>query len=162
MTSIQKYYMRSINDSRALLLALLGAVLLAIIGCGGPNQVAGGAQRLAYADLTGKERQAAFSSLTKGPAVVHFKKGDRVPVRVTLDSSLAQVQASELVLVVERDFYLLLDGDGPPRLSEDGVDFESKAKNYFLFGFNVPKEGEAGMVLQIGIRPERSQGAPDQ
>jgi hypothetical protein len=147
MKFIQKYYTRSSGA------ALPASLLLAAIGCAGPNQIASGAPRFAFSDLNGSERRAAFASLAKGAAVVHFRRGDQVPLRFVLDSSLADLKTPELVLVVKRDFYALIDPGGPPRVSENGVDFESKPKNYFFYGFNVPKAGDASMVLRIGLRP---------
>ena len=149
MSFVQNYYNRS---SAAALL------LLTALGCAGPNQIAKTADRIAFADLQGDQRRAAFSALAKGSTIVHFKRGDRVPLDFKLDSSLAELADPDLMLVVKRDFYLLIDPAGPPRVSEDGVDFETKAKNYFFFGFNVPKTGDAKMVLRLGVRPESPPG----
>ena len=151
MSFVQKYYKRSSRPAGLLM-------LLTALGCAGPNQIAKTADRIAFADLKGDQRRAAFSRLARGTTIVHFKRGDRVPLDFKLDSSLAELADPDLMLVVKRDFYLLIDPDGPPRVSEDGIDFESKAKNYFLFGFKVPKSGDAKMVLRLGVRPASPPG----
>src|SRR5262245_35868251 len=108
-----KYYRRS----SYLFLALL-------CGCAGANQVARNAPHLAYAELNGPNRKQALSTLSSGPTVIRFKRGERIPLDLALDSRLIQLEAPQLTLVAKRDFDLLLRPDGPLRVSGDGVDFE--------------------------------------
>ena len=164
MTGDTSYYTRSKWTARAAhtlpAAASIAAALLAL-GCGGVNQTASDATRIAYSELTGDGRAAALQRLTALPVIVRFEKGQRVPVDLQLDSSLIELQAPELTLVARRDFYLLLHEDGGPLLSEDGVDFESKGDNYFFFGFDVQRDQPTRMRVRLGVRPQRT-GEPAQ
>src|SRR4051812_34610675 len=116
MYFIRKYYKRS---SKPVLLALLclGG------GCAGANQVARSAPHLTFAELNGAQRKQAIQTIASGPTVIHFKKGERVPLDLALDSQLIQLEAPRLTLIARQDFDLLVRPDGPLRLSADGVDF---------------------------------------
>jgi hypothetical protein len=155
MARHHKYYVRSNWAARAL--ATLGLALLAAIagvGCAGPNQAARSARRITYADLDGPGRRAAFETLAELPVIVRFRKGDRVPVDLQLDSSLLQLESPGLVLIAKRDFHLLLRADAGPLLSENGVDFQPAAKNYFGFGFEVQRDQPTRLRVRLGVRPE--------
>lgn len=126
-------------------------------GCAGPNAIAADAQRVMYADLQAGERRAALEKIMRLPAVVAFKRGERIPVEFVLDSSMLELVRGDLELMAKRDFYLLLRADGGPLLSEDGVDFEAGdgPKNYFFFGFAVQRDAATSVKVAIGVRPER-------
>ncbi len=151
MTHISKYYKRSNSWCGV---AALGLALVS--GCAGPNQAAQVAQRFSYAQLTGSQREAMLAKLTRLPVVIHFKQGERIPVDLRLDSSLTQLEAPNMTLVAKRDFYLLLRADGGPLLSPDGVDFEHKTKNYFVFGFKIERDAPTALHVVLGVRPEPS------
>jgi hypothetical protein len=136
--------------------ALIAVCLL--VGCAGPNQLAAGARRVSFAELSGAQRGPAVERLARLPAVVHFRRGERVPLELVLDSALAELQAPALALVAKRDFYLLLRADGGPLLSADGVDFEAEQPNWFFFGFAVERAGPTAMRVVLGIRSERQPG----
>ena len=138
-----KYYRRS----SYLALALL-------CGCAGANQIARNATHLAFADLNGPNRKQAVAAISSGPSVIHFKRGERIPLDLALDSRLMQLEASQLTLVAKRDFALLLRPDGPLRVSGDGVDFEAEHGNYFGFGFEVEREAATLLRVKFGVLPE--------
>jgi hypothetical protein len=128
-TRVLKYYKRSRYNLLALL--CLGP------GCAGANQVARDAHRLSFADLNSPQRKQAVATIASGPTVIHFARGERIPVDLGLDSKLLQLEAPQLTLIAKRDFDLLVRPDGSLRLSADGVDFEAQDDNYFGVGFNV-------------------------
>jgi hypothetical protein len=61
-----------------------------------------------------------------------------------------------LRLVASRRFFILLHPEGPPRMSEDGEDFDTQPKNYFGFSLSATKEGGSAARLTIGVRPEKT------
>ena len=131
-------------------------LLAALSACAGPNQVARTATRLSIQELDTGDRAAVLSRLSRLPVVLHFQKGDRIPVHFTLDSEFAALEVQPWTLVAKRDFYLLLRADGMPLLSRDGVDFEAprKNKNSFLFGFALEGQRPAELRIGLGIWPE--------
>lgn len=149
----------AISRARAAALALLAASLASACG-GGPNRVAARAPRVAYAELSGANRKAAAQHLMRVPFVLTFRKGDRVPLSLSLESSLVELDIPELTLVAKRDFSLLFNDDGPPLLSEDGVDFEARHQNSFFFGLSVERERPARMQVGIRLRPEAPPAPP--
>lgn len=152
MHVVLDYYARSrISFACAVVFAAFGP------GCAGPNAIAADAPRVLYADLQAGERRAALEKLMHLPAVVAFKRGERIPVDFVLDSSMLELVRADLELMAKRDFYLLLRSDGGPLLSEDGVDFEAGdgSKNYFSFGFAVQRDAATRVKVALGVRPER-------
>lgn len=147
MNCALKYYMRSIY-----LLALLSFGF----GCAGANQVARNAAHVNYAELNGPNRKQALATIGGGgPAVIHFKRGERIPLHLALDSRLIELEATPLTLVAKHDFDLLLRPDGPLRISGDGVDFEGEHGNYFGFGFEVERDKATLLRVKLGVVPER-------
>jgi hypothetical protein len=130
------------------------------LACVGPNQVAESAPRVLFADLAGDKRAQAFQKLSDIPVVLAFAAGDRVPVKLVLDSTFIELVAPDFMLVAKRDFYVLLRRDGPPLLSEDGVEFEAHPKNTFLLGFDVGKRRATRLRMGLGLWPARPSGAP--
>ncbi|MDD9945558.1 MAG: hypothetical protein OXU20_31225 [Myxococcales bacterium] len=122
-------------------------------GCAGANLAPRDAHRLTFADLVGPDRSLAAVQLQHLPVIIHFKQGERIPLDLSLDSTLAELESPPLTLVVKRSFYMLLQADAPPRLSEDGVDFSPPSKNHFFFGFSVQRHLPTMMKAVFGIRP---------
>ena len=145
MTSspIHVYYSRSI----------LVCVLLGLTACAGPNAMARTIAPIGFGSLDHGDRHAHLQRLQRLPFIVHFRAGDTIPVDFVLDSSLLGLPPQSLSLVAKRDFYVLFREDGPPLLSEDGVDFERRSKNHFAFGFVLQGEEPARVKIGIGLRP---------
>lgn len=150
MSCIRKYYDRSTTYTLLALLCLSA-------GCAGANQVARDASRLTYAELNGPRRQQAVQTIASGPTVIHFQRGERIPVDLVVDSKLIQLEGQQLTVIAKRDFDLLLRPDGPIRLSADGIDFESHHENYFAFGFAVEREAATMLHVKFGVQPEAKQ-----
>jgi len=95
-------------------------------------------------------------SLGEQPVVIHFKVGQEVPLAFVMDSRLLTIAPQDLKLHVKSDFFLLLRADGPPLLSEDGVEFEEEAPNTFMVDFDAPKADQpAKMKLRLSLRSEQ-------
>ncbi|MEO8903348.1 MAG: hypothetical protein ABI627_17650 [Polyangiaceae bacterium] len=120
-------------------------------GCAGPNASAAQATRVSLSELQGGQRGAALARLTHLPMVIAFKRGERVPLSLGVDSELFALEGSALVLLAKRDFFVLLRQGGPPLLSLDGIDFEQRHKNSFFFGFHVDKAQPTELQLHLGI-----------
>ena len=147
MNRVLKYYKRSSY-------CLIGLLCFGS-GCAGANQVARTASHLTFAELNGPNRKQALATVASGPTVIHFKRGERIPLDLALDSKLMQLEAPQLTLVAKRDFDLLLRPDGPLRVSADGVDFESDHGNYFGFGFDVERQADTLLRVKFGVLPEK-------
>jgi len=153
MKPIHDYYRRSRTAGTAL---LLGAGLL--VACAGANEEAKNADSVSFAALNGPDREAARQKLLHLPVVLHVEKGTRIPLELQLDSKLARLDTRPMTLVAKRDFFLLIRSDGPPLLSEDGVDYESKPKNYFSLGLAAKRDRDALIRLRLGVRPDGTIG----
>jgi hypothetical protein len=131
----------------------MGFLVLFVMGCAGANGAAESAPRVPFSVLSQeKHSRVMLERLTRGEAVViAFEKGQVVPVRYAVDSRLFEVKNGTFDVVVLRDFQLLL-WDGPPRISEDGVDFETSAKNAFRLGFAARKGEKPYVDLGLAIR----------
>lgn len=129
----------------------LGATLLAA-GCAGPNQVARTAPRIDFAQFDTQRSPELVAQLGNPPYVVHFEKGRVIPVDFALESKLMSTQNEDFEIVVTRDFYVLFRADGPPLLSEDGIEFEEKHENSFRFGFRMKGQEPTVVDLGLGIR----------
>jgi hypothetical protein len=158
MDCTHNYYVRSKLISFARAWLVLPPILLGLTssGCAGAGQAARGAQRVSYAELSGPQRQAAYEKLTRVPVVIQFRRGERIPVELKLDSSLIELQAPDLTLIAKRDFALLLRADGGPLLSTDGSNFTPSEKNYFILGFNVTRDEPTSMRVVFGVRPDQT------
>lgn len=136
------------------------AVAFAVAGCAGPNAVARNAARVDFAALgRGGASPDGKSPLTL-PFVLHVAAGQEVPLDFQLNSRVFALDPGPLKLVAKRDFYVLFRDDGPPLLSEDGQQFEERAKNTFRFGLRVVKDEPTKVELYLGIRPEPQPVAP--
>ena len=131
-------------------------VALGSSGCGGPNKVAAGAPHIPFNALSQGQYSEQLMSLGEQPVVIHFKVGQEVPLAFVMDSRLLTIAPQDLKLHVKSDFFLLLRADGPPLLSEDGVEFEEEAPNTFLVDFDAPKADQpAKMKLRLSLRSEQ-------
>jgi hypothetical protein len=120
-------------------------------GCANLNARAAEAPRVPFSSLSVRHDEAAL--IGRHPVVLVFEPGERVPVRFTLESAIMRTDRDPVTfdLVAQRRFYLLLLPDGPPRISLDGVDFETQPKNSFKFGFAVTRS-KAEVVVGVAIR----------
>ena len=141
------YYKRS----KSWLLALCA---LALAGCGGANQTARQAPTIPYERLRTARSPELVRQLGRPPYIIKVSAGTVIPVDFDLDSRWLAVRDEDFVLVAKRDFYLLVRADGPPVLSEDGVEFEDKPRNYFRFGFRLRGREPTTVDLALGVRPE--------
>lgn len=121
-------------------------------GCAGPNSVAATAPRIPFEQLNQKHHAAQLMGLNEQPVVIHFKEGQEVPFNFVLDSRLLALTPPEMKLRVKSAFFLLLRADGPPLLSEDGIEFEEQPKNSFMLGFAVERDKPAALHLRLGVR----------
>ena len=137
--------------SRTYSASSLLALFACLGGCAGANASAAHATRVSLSDLQGEQRGAALARLTQLPTVIALKRGERVPLSLAIDSELFGLEGSGLVLLVKRDFFVLLQRGGPPLFSFDGVDFEQRHKNSFFAGFHVEKAQPTELQLQLGI-----------
>lgn len=141
--------------SRRVSLALL-VLCTTLAGCAGPNGVAARAPRIAFSDLDQGDKKALIQRLSQPPYVVHFKAGQRIPFSFALESRLFEMDVPPLTITAKRDFYLLIRANGPPLLSEDGVDFKKRVQNAFMFGFSLKKDRPTEVQAKILLRPETS------
>jgi hypothetical protein len=141
------------NLARICCACCLFVLSLGTSACSNLNARAAEAPRVPFASLTARHDLASLIG-TK-PVVLVFEPGERVPVRFELESMLMRTDREPVTfeLVAKRRFFLLLLPDGPPKISQDGVDFEAQPKNSFKFGFAVTRS-KAELVLGIGIRRE--------
>jgi hypothetical protein len=130
----------------------LGVTLLAAGGCAGPNQVARTAPRIDFARFDAQRSPELVARLGKPPYVVYFEKGRVIPVDFALDSRLMSTRNEDFEIVVTQPFYVLFRADGPPLLSEDGVEFEERPENSFRFGFRLKGQEPTVVDLGLGIR----------
>ena len=131
------------------------AWLLVATACAGPNQLAHGAPRVDFGDIAlGQEHPTIAQSFGKGPFILHFRAGDDVPVELALESRLFRLDAGSWKLVAKRDFYVLFLTDGPPRLSEDGIDFEKRDQGSFLLGLRLQRGKPAAVQIRLALHPE--------
>ena len=138
-----------------------GGLLLMLLGmsCASPNTVARDASKLDFATIaqgTPAPGAAPAASALVVPFVLHVAAGQEIPVDFRLESRVFTLDTGPLKLVAKRDFYVLFREDGPPLLSEDGVEFEERVNNTFRFGLRVVKDEPATVELFLGIRREPS------
>jgi hypothetical protein len=133
-----------------------GIALLALsfLGCASPNAVARTTEPIPFEQLDRGDRAQHVRRLQKLPFIVHFRAGDRVPVDLAVHSRLFDVPDQTQLVTVKRDFYLLFRKGGAPLLSEDGVDFERRARNSFSFGFDLQKDEPTRVRIEIGVRAQ--------
>lgn len=134
-------------------IALLALLALTTTACG-PNHIAARAPQITFAEMNHGDGQANIKRLSQPPYVVAFKAGEQIPFSFAVESKLFEAKIPPLNLVVKRDFYLLFRKSGAPLLSEDGVDFQSRAKNGFMFGFQLKKGEPTKVVSKISVRAE--------
>jgi hypothetical protein len=131
------------------------ASLLAATACAGPNQLARGAPRVDFNQIAlGQEHPTLAQRFGRGPFILHFRAGDEVPVDFALQSRLFRLDTGSWKLVAKRDFYVLFLTDAPPRLSEDGVDFEKRDQGSFLLGLRVRRGKPADIQIRVAVHPE--------
>ena len=142
---------RLVSPYRLFSVALLW-LALAPSGCAGPNSIAAGAPRIPFEQLDQKHHAAQLMGLSEQPVVIHFKEGQEIPFNFVLDSRLLSLTPPDMKLRVKTAFFLLLRADGPPLLSEDGVEFEEQPKNSFMLGFEVQRDKPPALNLRLGVR----------
>jgi hypothetical protein len=136
------------------------ALLLAATACAGPNQLARGAPRVDFGDIAlGQEHPTLAQRFGRAPFILHFRAGDEVPVDFALQSRLFRLDTASWKLVAKRDFYVLFLSDAPPRLSEDGVDFEEHDQNSFLLGLRLRRGKPADIQIRLAVHPEAAGAA---
>ena len=128
---------------------------LALSACGGTNQMAATAPRIPFDQLGQKAYAQQLMGLQEQPVVIYFKQGQEVPFHLAVDSRLLSAAPPEMKLRVKTDFFLLLRADGPPLLSEDGIEFEEQPKNTFMLGFDVHPNQPAAINLRLGVRSDQ-------
>jgi hypothetical protein len=154
MSLAHNYYVRSWKV-RAVLVMLLAFAT----ACGGANGAARDAPRVPFARLNQEaSAQKLVERLSRNePVVIQFEAGQVIPVDYAVDSRLFELTKQKTQIVVREDFQLLL-WDGAPRISEDGIDFESGPKNSFRFGFGMKKGEKPSIDIRLGIRQQPSSG----
>jgi hypothetical protein len=135
-------------------LSTVGSLLAVSVACAGPNTVARSAPRVAFTEIAQGQPGPAVERLQHVPFVLHVQQGQEIPVEFGLDSSLFSFEPGPMKLVAKRDFYVLFRKDGPPLLSDDGVEFEKRPKNAFMFGLSVQKDQPAKVELRLRVRAE--------
>jgi hypothetical protein len=141
----------------SLRLVLVVPPLLA--GCAGPNQVARSATRAAFSALEGGEGVDALTRLDQQPVVIHVEAGQVIPLDLAIESGVFELDVPPLELRARKSFYLMLRADGPPLLSEDGIEFEERPRNSFLLGFKLRKGEQPRLQVGLSVRPDASPSA---
>jgi len=129
----------------------LAGLSLVAIGCAGPNAVARDATRIEFVDVA--QGQPEARRMTDLPFVLHVVAGQVIPIDWGIDSSLFSVEGGPARLVAQRDFYVLFRADGPPLLSEDGVEFEDRPPNAFRLGLRARRDEPTTIEAYVSIRP---------
>lgn len=130
-------------------------LVLAAAACAGPNQLARGAPRVDFRDIAaGQSHPVVAARFGRVPFILHFRAGDEVPVDFALQSRLFRLDSSSWKLVAKRDFYVLFLTDGPPRLSEDGINFETHDQNSFQLGLRLRRGQPADIQMHVAVHPE--------
>jgi len=65
------------------------------------------------------------------------------------------VEGGPARLVARRDFYVLFRTDGPPLLSEDGVEFEDRPPGSFRLGLRAGRGEPTSIVAHVSLEPAR-------
>lgn len=139
--------------------AAFGALLLLVAaGCAGPNQLARRAPVVPFPDIAQGLPSPAIEHLQRLPFVLHVPKGQQIPVDFALDSGLFDLETGDLRLVARRDFWVLFRADGPPLLSDDGVEFEKRPRNAFSLGLRVEKDRPARVDVRLRVRADEATG----
>lgn len=127
------------------------ASALVLSACAASNsQLARNAPRVPIAHLRELSEQEPGKALASLPVVLEIREGDRFPIDAMLDSRLLTLHAEgPWSLQATQTFYVLLREDGPPVISEDGVDFDTKPKNSFNVGFMATKTEPAKLKLVL-------------
>ncbi len=155
-----KYYYHSNRSPNSALsrrcsrLWIVPSLVALLAGCGASNSyVAEHARRVPVAhisELPEAERSKAFESL---PIVFEVRKGDHFPLEVVIDSPFLKLNTDgPWSLVALDNFFVLLREDGGAVISEDGVDFDTKAQNSFNFGVVATKGQPAKVRLALALR----------
>jgi len=130
---------------------ILVGLSLAVAGCAGPNAAARNATRIEFADVASGQPEAR--RMMELPFVLHVVAGQEIPIDWGIDSSLFTVEGGPARLVAQRDFYVLFRADGPPLLSEDGVEFEDRPRNSFRLGLRARRDEPTTLEAYVSIRP---------
>lgn len=89
------------------------------------------------------------------PMFIGFKKGDKVPLELLLHGPMRVAEPDRTIqLEVQRDFFVLIRSDGPPRISYDGVHLAEPGGS-FRFGFSNTKRDGQSIKVELSIhQPE--------
>lgn len=145
----QNYYNHSNCRARRLWRHTLVALALLAVGCGASNtQVARSARRVPIAHISELPEEQRATALQSLPVILEFRKGDRFPLEVLLDSRLAALHTEGNWTVEAREtFFMLLREEGPPAFSEDGVDFDASPRGSFGLGVDA----QAGQPAKVRV-----------
>jgi len=110
-----------------------GLLALLSLGCGA--SLPAGVKPVRLADL---DRSAPVSL----PLLVEFRPGDELPLEVHIDGDLLQSEATAqpVSVRVKKTFYVLITGDGPPRISLDGQTL-ARVPGQLSIGLGVSQQG---------------------
>lgn len=130
--------------------------MLTGVGCSSSSLAAQNPTRVEYSELLGNNRQRLFSELSQRPAIVHFAKGDKIPVTFTLDSTLAKLDATTTASIsAQREFFVMLRESGPPLTSLDGETFDPQLEaGAFSLGLDVSDDRPTMMHAVFSVSPE--------
>ena len=136
------------------------ALGLLLAACGASNtQLAQGARRLPIAHISELPEAERPNALTSLPLVLEIRKGDRFPIEAVLDSRLLTLHTEGTwSLEATQTFYVLLREEGPPVISEDGIDFDSKTRNSFAVGFGAQQREPAKVRVVLGFHAKDATG----
>lgn len=98
-----------------------------------------------------------------GPMIVHVKAGERIPLRLAIDTPFAALEAGENAIVFQRDVYLYIDPSAA-MLGFDGVrfarlgDWKALKKlagveaGQLAIGFGAGKSDGARIDVKLGLK----------
>jgi hypothetical protein len=133
------------------------------LGCGASNsQIAKSARRVPVAQLSTLPPAERASALASLPLILEIHKGDTFPVETLLESRLLALH-SEGALRVEalETFYVLLNREGAPVVSHDGIAFDdAPGKNSFGVGVSATADKPATVHVSLRWHAPEPEKAP--
>ena len=125
---------------------ILFVALLMVCGCS--SLLPASARRVRVSEL------AKLGDLRPSqPILVEFQPGDVVPLKISATGPVLQTppDSPPVVVRVKQRFFLLL-GDGPPRISWDGVHFAKRtANNSVAFGLGASANAPIDASLAVHV-----------
>jgi len=102
-------------------------------------------------EMPESERPASLAQLPR-PIVISVRRFDRVPVDITVNSSiLFLVRRGELEVKALDDFYVLLREEGGPLVSRDGVTFTTPASQRLDLALDVGRASQPELRVMLGF-----------